>query len=55
MIPEDYEPYGETEEGKVYNLGDYPKFEPRGADERPGYRNYDYVWLKRDFGEWNRI
>ena len=51
MIPEDYEPYGETEEGKYYNLGDYPKIKPRGGDERPGYINYDYVWLKRDFGE----
>ena len=51
MIPEDYEPYGETEGGKTYNYGDYPKFKPRSCDERPGYRNYDYLWLKRDFGE----
>ena len=51
MIPEDYEPYGETGPGKTYNYGDYPKFEPRSCDERPGHRNYDYLWLKRDFGE----
>ena len=51
MIPEDYEPYGETGPGKTYNYGDYPKFEARSCDERPGHRNYDYAWIKRDFGE----
>ena len=55
MIPEDYEPYGETGPGKTYNYGDYPKFEPRSCDERPGHRNYDYAWIKRDFGEWDYL
>merc|ERR1712038_307406 len=51
MIPEDYEPYGETEEGLDMDLGDYPKIKPRSCDERPGYINYDYEHMKRDFGE----
>merc|ERR1719442_302071 len=28
MIPEDYEPYGETGPGKTYNYGDYPNSNP---------------------------
>ena len=51
MIPEDYEPYGETEEGLDMDLGDYPKIKPRSCDERPGYVNYDYEHMKRDFGK----
>ena len=52
MIPEDYEPYGETEEGLDLDLGDYPKIKPRSCDERPGYINYDYEHMKRDFGKY---